>query len=1462
MYPSPNHRTLTPTTTSGFSFPPVLVPQHPSLPPHQHHHHHPLPPPPPPHFLPPGAPSFLPPLPRPTGHPHLHHTAPHFKRSYQACLPCRSRKVRCDLGNPDAPNAPPCARCRREGKECVFSGPRASTKKKTSVTGEGEERTAEMTSIEESDVARARKRTRSSTASPYPVRRWDKETCSYRRVRLPMKEQQVQQDPEYPTVDGRVSVGPRGLASQAEILATSEPKRRRTLGNGHESRFQSSVLATGRTRKRVQSTNRIPVASDSPLTVEGEGDEHYYREGDSARESERDEERGGGSEGEENEDGEEGEEDILVTTEMHSTHDAMNLLFQAAERISQASPPRTSDEQDEDQEEDGAEDEANDGDEDNDDDNWEDTEGEGNDENARTGLSQGGSGRRNHTNEMGGNLQKIDVGHCGGEGGTKIMNNETAARKISSTPQSPEQRRQNGESGPTRAKSSSPKLRRKRQLSGTHGTSAHSIDPAPQSCHVHLWGTQQQELNTTHNQASATNSFSHPHPRRRRAISKVRLPLSHLASTPLELPPASATPWLFQTHPSLSPNPSMETLHRALQAWANFKFVHLKWLTPLEAFTYINYFHSHLLPLSPILSPYFALPSTQQELLESEPLLVMTILTIAARYCPLGGTAGNGRGGGTNSRGVYLHERFWQFTQGLVGRVIWGQDRGSGKKRGKDTKGLRGLGTVEALLLWTEWHPRGIHFPPVEVGGEEELMGSGMGAGIGLEGVVGGRSGRTGEGDGWDVSLVIGPLENDRGGERQDDDNSGADEEERAKEVSQRDRWLEEVIEPTRRSDRLSWMLLGTALTLAHELGIFDTTPDESEEPPAAPFDTETPRRIFRLRKLCYIYLHSLSTRLNWSSPLDNNRRLLSIITNNTATSYHSTNVLGQLPRLSEYEQKWHKIVALYLDLTVLVRSATEMLFPSKKYTKDIVSSGRYVPVVEHLGQVLAAWERGAEELNQRASYYPRGATDDEERELEDKGVLIPRKFWDVLRIEFCYAKIFVYCISLEAVAERRQRQASCGGKEKSGDKEKGKEGGQRSKWEGIMATGVLSAGLIGGAFGEEEVDWDFIQMAFHSGLEILSIVVNGGGEDLQSQEFTPGKVAGMSTQHPPPVPWLRFAPVRVYVRIIFAAIFLLKATALLLSLGPGITPNTTRAAIITQSKKCLGLLSRTAAALRRCAVDDVHLANTFADLLGMHVQWLRWKIYAKGHGRRRGSAGGRGGRERERERGRKETDHLRKSEEEEQGGVSRDRDGEVEVVFPPTPERMKDDDTGTASPGGGTGGINEGGAACINQIQSNGIQEALPATLVDGPSSCLASALASDPSLLSSGQSYRQHSIAMAKQQNSTSPRTTNNTSLTTVTAPYIPIPMSTTTSGVGPTPVWAQHGHGQPPLLHSPVESLSPTSVSWQSAPAASLPLPLNSAGGLITAGGSEMLNISTLGFPSYPRTILILTSMRRWS
>ncbi|WVQ84547.1 hypothetical protein IAT38_006701 [Cryptococcus sp. DSM 104549] len=65
-------------------------------------------------------------------------TTEKVKRGYRACLHCRSRKARCDLGDIDAPSSPPCSRCKRESRECVFAPSRrgGNNRKRLRITSE------------------------------------------------------------------------------------------------------------------------------------------------------------------------------------------------------------------------------------------------------------------------------------------------------------------------------------------------------------------------------------------------------------------------------------------------------------------------------------------------------------------------------------------------------------------------------------------------------------------------------------------------------------------------------------------------------------------------------------------------------------------------------------------------------------------------------------------------------------------------------------------------------------------------------------------------------------------------------------------------------------------------------------------------------------------------------------------------------------------------------------------------------------------------------------------------------------------------------------------------------------------------------------------------------------------------------------------------------------------------------
>jgi hypothetical protein len=86
-------------------------------------------------------------------------SAQQHKRVYQACIPCRRRKVRCDLGSVDDPHDPPCVRCRRESKECYFSATRRKRKDGEDDEDEGGD---------EAYVVRNGRKRHQSGASPTP----------------------------------------------------------------------------------------------------------------------------------------------------------------------------------------------------------------------------------------------------------------------------------------------------------------------------------------------------------------------------------------------------------------------------------------------------------------------------------------------------------------------------------------------------------------------------------------------------------------------------------------------------------------------------------------------------------------------------------------------------------------------------------------------------------------------------------------------------------------------------------------------------------------------------------------------------------------------------------------------------------------------------------------------------------------------------------------------------------------------------------------------------------------------------------------------------------------------------------------------------------------------------------------------------------------------------------------------
>ena len=191
--------------------------------------------------------------------------------------------------------------------------------------------------------------------------------------------------------------------------------------------------------------------------------------------------------------------------------------------------------------------------------------------------------------------------------------------------------------------------------------------------------------------------------------------------------------------------------------------------------------------------------SAHVRLVTEEVMLCCALLTISSRFFMLPGAGGA-------SRSHYIHQRLWNHRELLLKRVLFGQEKTSSAQ-------TRIVGTVESLLSISDWHPRALHFPP--------------------------------ESDGWD-GLLISP---------------GYDPVDRKAMNNEAPliRWRNDVFEPAKRANRMSWMLLRMATNLAYELGVFSNA--QTQTSPTTEIDQA---RFLRAERLLYIYVTQTATRLGY----------------------------------------------------------------------------------------------------------------------------------------------------------------------------------------------------------------------------------------------------------------------------------------------------------------------------------------------------------------------------------------------------------------------------------------------------------------------------------------------------------------------------------------------------------------------------------------------------------------------
>ncbi|CAI0652753.1 unnamed protein product [Colletotrichum noveboracense] len=236
-----------------------------------------------------------------------------------------------------------------------------------------------------------------------------------------------------------------------------------------------------------------------------------------------------------------------------------------------------------------------------------------------------------------------------------------------------------------------------------------------------------------------------------------------------------------------------------LDMWDKCRFVRQGWFTSQEAVTYVDLFYKYLSPWSPVVVDQYWNHEAHTALICEESMLCCTILMISSRFFMLPGAGGV-------SRSHLIHNRLWQYCESLIKRIILGQEKVSSAK-------MRIIGTIESLLLISDWHPRAVHFPP--------------------------------DTEGWDAVLV--DTEYDRQNRK------------RTNNEEPLLRWRKDVFEPAKRASRMSWMLLGLATNLAYELGVLS-----SDHQGDASGLNIAERRKFRAQKLLYTYMTQTATRLGY----------------------------------------------------------------------------------------------------------------------------------------------------------------------------------------------------------------------------------------------------------------------------------------------------------------------------------------------------------------------------------------------------------------------------------------------------------------------------------------------------------------------------------------------------------------------------------------------------------------------
>jgi hypothetical protein len=266
-------------------------------------------------------------------------------------------------------------------------------------------------------------------------------------------------------------------------------------------------------------------------------------------------------------------------------------------------------------------------------------------------------------------------------------------------------------------------------------------------------------------------------------------------------------------------------------------------------------------------------------------------------------------------------------------------------------------------------------------------------------------------------------------------------------------------------------MLLGGALALGHELDLFDGSDDaptdSASDGTKLSFADYLLLRRGRLRRLLFVYISQLASRIGCALP---------------KTPFHTTISSSMSMPHSMLDRQWHDHMTSWIELSRLVRTTSEFLFPSKSVTRELLRSGRYCEFLDHFRPLLSQW---LEKYLQNPSM-ALGSWLIFSSTLFIYANLLPDMsvYHQFLSIDYHFIRLYINSLALQAVANRMAKYQTFT---------------MGSQFEGSQDSG-------------------YIREVISGSVQILEMVIKLADDDH-----------------------LKYIPVRIYIRIASAAIYLIN---------------------------------------------------------------------------------------------------------------------------------------------------------------------------------------------------------------------------------------------------------------------------------------------------------------------------------